>query len=817
MSLIPPHPAMENHVRRTRMVLLWEKVWPCVIPAFGLIVLVVGLTLTGTFEFLPPTGHIILLSILSVAMMVAIIVPWRNFRWPTRRDILHRLERENGLENNPLQSLEEHISETEDPLTSYLWQKQLGLHEAAIVKLRLPRPIPAISRIDRFGIVAIPVLLLFVGIMAGHNTVSERFSKAFSPLQRLGAADFTATLWVTPPPYTGQVPRVLQISETGANAANQSATGTGTDGPQDQTSGGPSNGEVINFQVPAGSTLDGTISSIWEPTLTAPDGERPIAESNDNSYVLSTAINQSGTWRISVWGNDRMTLNINLVADTAPTLGFVSPPSVTRRDHLRLDYVANDDYGMAELDLVITPAPTDGMDDQFGPIDAITRDLKGEEPTHSSTPTRIEGPRFIDLVAHPWAGLPVNIQMHARDNAGQTAQSDMRSIVLPEREFTHPVAQKLIAIRRTLLRHPDRALEMQQALLPVLYAPQAFNGQIGVFLALSVAESRLSANLDDRTVHQNVAGLLWHIAEEIERGSYGIAERNLMEAEERLLQALADPDVTETEIARLIEEYRNALNEYLAALTREATPASDDQPQANATLEQQDLSRIIDQIDALMRAGARDDARQLIDRLRELVENMQGTTGEGGMDITSSLREMLDGMRDLSRRQQDIMNEGDNPATANGPGPRANEQQGLADDAGDIMNSPGIGQFGDISGMNSVIEAMRRAAEALGRNRSHEALKYQREAMENLQQGIGEISRALEGLSQIAPMLEDLQGNGRRDPLGRPVGGDGTTTIPNVDTLERAWRIMQELRRRSGDPDRPQIEQEYIDRLLKRF
>jgi len=28
---------------------------------------------------------------------------------------------------------------------------------------------------------------------------------------------------------------------------------------------------------------------------------------------------------------------------------------------------------------------------------------------------------------------------------------------------------------------------------------------------------------------------------------------------------------------------------------------------------------------------------------------------------------------------------------------------------------------------------------------------------------------------------------------------------------------LQELRRRSGDPDRPVIEQEYIDRLLKRF
>ncbi|NIZ00319.1 DUF4175 domain-containing protein [Thalassospira lucentensis] len=844
MSLIPPYPEMETHVRRTRMVLLWESVWPRVMAPLGLVILTVGLTLTGTFELLPPSGHIILLSVLAVAMLVALLMPWRHFHWPTRRDILHRLEYENGLANNPLQSLEDQISKTEDPFTVYLWQKQIGLHEAAIAKLRLPRPIPAISRIDRFGVVVLPVLVLFVGIMVGHNAVSERFSKAFSPLQRLGTADFSATLWVTPPPYTGQVPRVLQISKTGADTASLSgqrpssaAQTTSADAAtRDTDADANANNDVINVEVPAGSTLDGTISSIWEPTLTAPDGERVITDSGNNSYVLSTAINQPGMWRISVWGTDRTTLNINLVADKVPTARFVSPPTVTRRDHLRFDYVANDDYGMTQLDLVITPAPENGVLDPFGPIDAITINLKGEDSGRANaggstgtnantdtnsdtarTPTRIEGPRFVDLVAHPWAGLPVNIQMHARDNAGQTALSDMRSLVLPEREFTHPVAQKLIAIRRALLRHPDRAHEMQQALLPVLYAPQAYNSHIGVFLTLSVAESRLAANLEDRAVHQDVAGLLWHIAEEIERGSYGIAERNLMEAEEALLEALSDPDVTEAEIAQLIENYRKALNEYLAALTRDAAPAAEDQQQATATIEQQDLSRIIDQIDALMRAGARDDARQLIERLRELVENMQVTTGEGGMDITSALREMLDGMRDLSRRQQNLMNEGDNNATGNGPGQRAEEQQGLANDAGDIINNPDIGQFGEASGMNSVIDAMRRAAEALGHNRSHEALQYQRQAMENLKKGIGEINRALEGLSQLAPLLEDLEGAGRRDPLGRPVGGDGTTTIPNVDTLERAWRIMQELRRRSGDPDRPQIEQDYIDRLLKRF
>jgi uncharacterized protein (TIGR02302 family) len=802
---------MERHVRKTRMVMVWESVWPCLIPALSIGVLIVGLTLTGAFELLPPTGHIILLSVLSVAVMVSVVAPWRNFKKPTRRDVLHRIEIDNHLDNNPLQSLEDHIPETEDPLTSFLWQRQLGLNEATLANLRLSRPLPAITRVDRFGLTAIPVLLLFVGVMTGSDHVAEHFSKAFSPLQRLGTADFSATLWVTPPGYTGQIPRILQFNAPSGNATNASAN----------------NGDVMSVQVPAGSTLDGSITSIWEPTLITPDGEQSFTESAENSYVLSTAIDQPGQWRISVWGNDRLTLDINLLADNAPNLSFVSPPTITRREHVRLDYVASDDYGLDSLDLVITPAAEDGTIGQYGPIDQVVIDLKGDaggaggvigNGGSGAMPTRIEGPRFVDLVAHPWAGLPVNIQMVSNDNAGQRGESDVRSLMLPEREFSHPVAQKLIAIRRGLLRYPDRALEMHQALLPILFAPQAFNGHLGVFLTLSVAENRLASNLNNRSTHQDVAGLLWHVAEEIERGSYGIAERNLMEAEERLLEALANPDVTESEIARLIDEYRQALNEYLAAMMRESPEQAEEElPPGSATLEQQDLSRIIDQIDALMRAGARDQARQLIDRLRELVENMQITTGQGGMDITSTLREMLDGMRDLSRRQQDLMNEGNSASTQNGNGPRANQQQGLADDAGEILESPGLGQFGDVSGMNSVIDAMRGAADALEHNRSHEALQYQRQAMDALQQGIGEISRALEGLSQLAPMLEDLEGSGRRDPLGRPVGGDGTTIIPDVNTLERAWRILQELRRRSGDPERPQIEQEYIDRLLKRF
>ena len=62
----------------------------------------------------------------------------------------------------------------------------------------------------------------------------------------------------------------------------------------------------------------------------------------------------------------------------------------------------------------------------------------------------------------------------------------------------------------------------------------------------------------------------------------------------------------------------------------------------------------------------------------------------------------------------------------------------------------------------------------------------------------------------------------QRDPLGRPVsnGGafdEGDVKIPDNNTMQKARDILDELRRRAGERDRPQIELDYIDRLLERF
>jgi hypothetical protein len=61
------------------------------------------------------------------------------------------------------------------------------------------------------------------------------------------------------------------------------------------------------------------------------------------------------------------------------------------------------------------------------------------------------------------------------------------------------------------------------------------------------------------------------------------------------------------------------------------------------------------------------------------------------------------------------------------------------------------------------------------------------------------------------------------DPMGRPPQStDGRdpgvgVKVPDQIDIQRAREILEELRKRLGEPTRPALELDYIERLLKRF
>ncbi|MFO6464166.1 DUF4175 domain-containing protein [Jannaschia sp. KMU-145] len=174
-----------------------------------------------------------------------------------------------------------------------------------------------------------------------------------------------------------------------------------------------------------------------------------------------------------------------------------------------------------------------------------------------------------------------------------------------------------------------------------------------------------------------------------------------------------------------------------------------------------------------------------------------------------------------------------NPSAGGGAGDLAARQEALRRGLEQLReNMPGGGSEAGEAARDAIgraEDAMRRAEEDLGRGSLGEALDDQAEAMDALRDGMQELGRAMaeerqqgnpgEGEGQAA-----TPGGGAfdRDPLGRQSGqggrlGTDESFLNGPDAARRARDLMDEIRRRSGERDRPQLELDYLRRLLERF
>ncbi|MDU3046711.1 DUF4175 family protein, partial [Bradyrhizobium sp.] len=146
-------------------------------------------------------------------------------------------------------------------------------------------------------------------------------------------------------------------------------------------------------------------------------------------------------------------------------------------------------------------------------------------------------------------------------------------------------------------------------------------------------------------------------------------------------------------------------------------------------------------------------------------------------------------------------------------------QQGEQGDQGDQ------GDAGD--GLDEADGAMGDAGSQLGDNNADGAVESQGKALDALRKGAQSLADAMQQGDGDQPGQGARDGRGRQansptDPLGRPLPNtrdidDFSQKIPGEIDVQRVRRILEELRRRLADPSRPQVELDYIERLLKDY
>ena len=124
--------------------------------------------------------------------------------------------------------------------------------------------------------------------------------------------------------------------------------------------------------------------------------------------------------------------------------------------------------------------------------------------------------------------------------------------------------------------------------------------------------------------------------------------------------------------------------------------------------------------------------------------------------------------------------------------------------------------------------AMDKAEQALRNGDLPGALDQQARAMEALREGMRSLGDMMaqnqqpgQGQNGDAQGQADANG-GRRDPLGRQPGANGRIgtddpMLQGEDVYRRARDLLDEIRRRSAEQDRPEAERNYLRRLLDRF
>jgi uncharacterized protein (TIGR02302 family) len=558
---------------------------------------------------------------------------------------------------------------------------------------------------------------------------------------------------------------------------------------------------------------------------------------------------------------------LHLLIDQKPTVRFVNEPTEGRRHALEVAHRAEDDYGITALRLVVD-RPSDER------IEPITRRLPLTGKTEDGALT---GTTYHDLTSHIWAGLKAEMRLEATDAAGQTATSETITLRLPEREFQHPVAKKIVQLRKRLAREPDNREPVITELQKLQMRPGRFLGDVVVALALRTSERRL-AYTESFEALREVQELMWRTALRIEDGELAIAERDLRRAQQALQEALADPDTSNAEIERLMDQLEQAMQKFMQAMQQRMQQRMSEGeqppelPENARQLETKDLQKMLDKMRDMATSGARESAQEMLSQLQRMMENMRMAPQQRQLSRQGQqAQEMMQNLQDLTRRQQNLLDQTFQQAKP-GQSPQSQQgRQGMPEQQGQMRRQPGQGQqgqrgqgqqgqqgrglpsqqqqeairkdlgelmreFANMTGqipnpLGQAEQQMRQSSRALGQGNADGAVPPQQGALENLRQGMQSMRQALR--QQLQQQRGPGQrGQGRygarpgqpRDPLGRRQGQEGQggmnqddVKIPSEQELQRAREILNELRRRAGERERPEIEREYIERLLERF
>lgn len=363
--------------------------------------------------------------------------------------------------------------------------------------------------------------------------------------------------------------------------------------------------------------------------------------------------------------------------------------------------------------------------------------------------------------------------------------------------------------------------------------------------ALRDAQEALRKAIEEGASEKEIARLTQELRDALDKYLRELAQRAMQNPQARAPQDPNQRTMRKQDLDRMLNRIedlartgsKDAAKQLLSQLQQMLENLQAGRPQQRQQGQQNEMNEALDRLGEMIQRQ-----QQLMDRTHRMDprnaernrqgQNRRGQTPEKPMtpeefaqamkelrekqnELQQALRELQDKMNQQGMGQQGQEGQEGQQGRQGQQGKQGRGQQGQGQ-GGQAQRGQGSGPLGEAD------DAMGDAADALGQGQTGSATDAQGRALDALRQGARELADQMaqqqgQGQPGMGPEGESSMND---DPLGRPRRHEGpdysnTVKVPDEIDVQRARRILEDIRRRLGESYRPQFELDYLERLLR--
>ncbi|GJE00240.1 hypothetical protein GMJLKIPL_2159 [Methylobacterium isbiliense] len=854
-----PRAGLDRLVVRAGRVAAWEQAWPVLWRGLAVGLVFFAASWLGLWLDASPTLRMVGVGLFAAALVLA-LVPLLRLRRLSRPQALARIDRDAGLRHGPAQALEDTLAlGRQDPGTQALWALHQRRAAQLLDRLKVAGPRPGMARRDPYALRAALLLAAVGGAFVAGPEAGERLRAAFDWRGPPAAAPaFRIDGWIDPPLYTRLPPLIVNLAEADQRlrapvnatlviriAGAAEATVTPGSGLRPAPAAAQKPGLLLREErfVLTGGTADLTVqtglSRSHRLTVeTIPDRPPEIA------FAGPLESNGRGTFTLAYRAKDDYGIAgaEGVVEAQTRARTLVPPPRLA----LSLPAEAqgsNDTRTLVDL----TDNPWSGA---RVTLTLVARDEAGQEGRSNALSLTLPGRVFTQPLARSLVEERRRLVLDP-DGGRARVQTSLDALLIAPERFTPQwgvfLGLKEVSRRLAAARSDEALIEVADLLWAI--ALQIEEGDLSdAEKALRAAQDRLREAVDRNASEEEIRKLAEDLRQAMDRFLKEFAQRQQQSPQsgEQRQQQQADRTVTPDDLDRMLKQMQEAMKR-------------GDVAEAQRLLDQ--LRGILENLQ-MAQPGSRlsDPAAREMNRQMQELETMareqqglrdetfrQGQErrfGNRGQPQQGQPGERQQGQRGRQPGQQGQGEPGQPGERQQGQrGQQGQQGQGLGDRQQALRERleqlqrrmKELGLQGE-QGLADAEQAMREAEQALGQGQDGSAVDAQGRALEGLQRGTQGMAQQMQQMGQEGeggepgegpqgqgqPGQPGRQGARDNDPLGRPTRSrdysDGRVRVPTAEEsgVERARRILEELRRKLGDPNRAREELDYFERLLRR-